>query len=226
MISYLGEEKDPNHKYQEELGKQLYNEIIYEDSYQIREIFKKCTRNIDTIIDIGSNIGYFTLISSILYPHAKKILVEPNPENVKVLNKNFKDFSNINIIPKALGNGSKVKMNFDERWSGSDSVVYDDNGNIETIGIVDIIPKDAGNFILKIDCEGGEKYLLDSNPELFKNCIYFVSEFHENENNNIVEWENWIKKTFSKNYKVIKKFLGKDMQNNLYIFLAYCTLKV
>ena len=104
MISYLGEQKDPNHKYQEELGKQLYNEIILKDSYQLREIFKRCTRNIDTIVDIGSNIGYFSLLSSILYPHAEKILVEPNPENVKVLKQNFKDFLNINIIPKANNN--------------------------------------------------------------------------------------------------------------------------
>jgi FkbM family methyltransferase len=225
MISYLGEQKDPNHKYQEELGKQLYNEIILEDSYQLREMFKRCTRNIDTIVDIGSNIGYFSLLSSILYPHAEKILVEPNPENVKVLKQNFKDFSNINIIPKALGDGCNVKMKFDERWSGSDSVVRDENGDIETVGIVDIIPKNAGNYILKVDCEGGEKHLLNSDPKIFNNCIYFASEFHENKNNSIVEWEHWIKNTFSKNYKVVKKFLGKDMQNNLYLFFAYNTSK-
>jgi hypothetical protein len=226
MISFLGDQKDQNHKYQEELGKQLYNEIILEDSYQLRPFFKKCTRNIDTIIDIGSNIGYFSLLSSVLYPHAKKILVEPNPENVKALKQNFKDFLNIDIIPKALGNGSKVKMKFDERWSGSDSVVIDENGDIETIGIVDIIPKNVGNYILKVDCEGGEKYLLDSDPKLFNNCIYFASEFHENDTNSISDWEYWIKNTFSKNYNVNKKFLGKDMQNNLYLFFAFNNSKM
>ena len=226
MITYVGEQKDPNHLHQNELGKQLYNEIIRDDCYELKQVFKKCTREIDTIIDIGSNVGYFSLLSSILYPHSKKILVEPNPENVKVLEQNFKDFSNITIIPKALGDGSNVKMKFDDRWSGSDSVVNDENGNIKTLGIMDIIPNDIGNYILKVDCEGGEKYLLNSNPSIFNNCIYFISEFHENENNNLIDWEKWIKNTFSKNYKVIKKYLGKDMQNNLYLFYAYRTSKV
>jgi FkbM family methyltransferase len=225
MITYLGDQKDPNHLYQDVLGKELYNEVIHNDCYELRQVFKKCTRNIDTIIDIGSNVGYFSLLSSVLYPHAKKILVEPNPENVKVLEHNFKDFSNIKIIPKALGDGSRVKMKFDERWSGSDSVVKDENGNIETLGIMDIIPNDIGNYILKVDCEGGEKYLLNSNPNIFNNCIYFISEFHENEDNSLIQWENWIKNTFSKNYKVIKKYLGKDVENNLYIFYAFRTSK-
>ena len=221
MLTYLGAEKDPNHQYQDTLGKQLYNEIIYDDSYLLRPFFKNSTKSVDVVIDIGSNIGYFTLLSSVLYPHARKILVEPNPENVKVLGVNFADFQNINIIPKALGDGTNVKMQFDKRWSGSDSVVSDVNGDIETIGISDIIPSDIGNYILKIDCEGGERYLLNSDPNLFKNCIYFTCEFHENEYNNITDWEKWIMTIFSTNYTVTKKHLGKDMNNELYLYYAY-----
>jgi FkbM family methyltransferase len=221
MISYLGNDKDPNHLYQEDLGKQLYNEIITLDSYYLREFFKNDNREINTIIDIGANIGYYTLLASILYPYANKILLEPNPENVKVLNANFKDFQNINIIPKALGDKSKVSMKFDQRWSGSDSVVNDINGNIDTIEFKDIIPRNIGNFILKVDCEGGEKFLLKSDPSFFKNCVYFTCEFHENEYNNITEWEHWLKNTFAFNYNVIKKPLGRDMNNNLYLYYAY-----
>lgn len=221
MITYLGVGKDPNHQYQDTLGKQLYNEIIYDDSYLLRTFFKNSTKSVDAVIDIGSNIGYFSLLSSVLYPHARKILVEPNPENVKVLGINFTDFQNINIIPKALGDGTNVKMQFDQRWSGSDSVVPDVNGDIETIGISDIIPSDIGNYILKIDCEGGERHLLNSDPNLFRNCIYFTCEFHENEYNNITDWEKWIKTIFSTNYTVTKKHLGKDMNNELYLYYAY-----
>ena len=220
MLTFLGE-KDPNHIYQDTLGKQLYNEIVVQDSYLLRKFFKDTTKEINTVVDIGANIGYFTLQSSILFPHSQKILIEPNPENVKVLHENFKDFQHIKIIPNALGDGSKVKMQFDQRWSGSDSVVKDTDGNIDTISFNDIIPSNVGNYILKVDCEGGEKYLLDADPQLFTNCIYFTCEFHENEYNNIIDWEKWIKAIFSTNYTVTKKHLGKDMNNELYLYYAY-----
>lgn len=209
MITYIGENADPNHQYQNILGKALYKEIIHDDSYYLRKFFSTNKLPINHIIDIGANIGYFTLLASVLYPETEKILIEPNPENVKVLNFNFKDFSNINIIPKALGDGSKVKMSFDSRWSGSDTVLISNDGNIESINPNKIITKDLNNFILKVDCEGGEKYLKELDKSFFKNCLYFTCEFHESSDNKIEDWENWLVNTFS-NYTIHKKFLGED----------------
>lgn len=224
MITQIG--NDENHLYQKELGKQLYAEIIQNDLYRLKDFYKTNKYEIVNVIDIGANVGYFSLLASVLFPFANKVLVEPNPENVEVLKINFQDFDKIKIIPKALGDGQLVNMKYDMRWSGSDSVVYDEKGTIQTIGFNSLEEYTKENYILKVDCEGGEKYLKYANKELFANCLYFVSEFHVSENNPIDSWEKWLISIFDGNSWIIhKNYLGKDAVSGTELFVYFAVRK-
>lgn len=217
---------DPNHDNQGELGKQLFGEVIESDTYRMRDFFRKNQQPVFNIIDIGANIGYFTLLASVLYPSAKKILVEPNPDNADVLEKNFADFRNIEIIPCALGTGKKVMMQYDPRWSGSDQVLETDNGYIDSIPFSALEKYTNTNYILKIDCEGGERYMKMVDPSVFQNCLYAVVEFHESEDNDLKSWEEWLVRAFpANNFVITRNMTGKDVIRNVGLYQYYMIRK-
>jgi len=77
---------------------------LYKYHYFLRSIIKKK----DTVIDIGANLGYFSLYFS-GWVGAQGIVyaVEPVESVRKVLIKNAKKYENIKIIPYALGEFNK-----------------------------------------------------------------------------------------------------------------------
>lgn len=218
--------EDTIHEYQGVLGKQLYDEIIYKDGYKMLEFFRQNTGQVFWVIDIGANVGYFTLQSSVLYPYAKKLLVEPNNLNVELLKDNFSDFKNIFIEASAFGDRTPVSVKPDKRWSGSDSYVQDTNGNVKSMTLEDLFDKYnvSGNYILKMDCEGAEVYLKNTPTDIFKNCLYFISEFHEDtlKTNDLTSWEKWLNDTFFETHTISKIKNGIDSGNGnaLYSFFV------
>ena len=128
-----------NYSKQGNLIGQLIDEVIHEDCYEMRDFFKSNDKQIDYIIDIGANIGIFTLLSSVLFPKAKKILIEPNINNVELLMDNLYGFNNAVVYNVALGDGGKYKIQFDQRWSGSDKTINNVDGDINSLTIAEII---------------------------------------------------------------------------------------
>lgn len=63
------------------------------DTYKIAEI-KEATR----VLDLGANVGIFSLLMAKKFPRAEIIAVEPEEENIKTLRENIKLNSIDNII--------------------------------------------------------------------------------------------------------------------------------
>ena len=58
-----------------------------------------------TFVDIGANIGWFSLLAaSVVGPAGRVIAIEPNPNNVALLQHSAKDnsFDNIEVLPVAI----------------------------------------------------------------------------------------------------------------------------
>jgi len=139
------------------------------------------------IIDLGANIGYFTMLAaSLVDQDAQVFAVEPNADNVKLieLSRRENNFSNIQIINIAVGdelgilglngsysNGTTASLSNDVQ-SLLDSTV------VPCIPLDNIIPSDTRIDLIKIDVEGFEyRALLGAKRILNTWHPIIVSEF-------------------------------------------------
>lgn len=144
----------------------------------------------DIIVDVGANLGLFSLYAQSFYP--KKVYAfEPIETTFNHLASNLKDYDNVVAINKAISdtNGeTSIKV---EKASGQSTLI--DNQNItrsnpirietvETITFNSFISKYDVSYIdfLKVDCEGGELSLfLTIDKKFLKNNVKkIVLEYH------------------------------------------------
>lgn len=132
------------------------------------------------VIDLGANIGAFSLYAA--KQGAIVYAVEPEPNNIKALEKNISlnNFSDkIFILPYAISDKKGVAIIND---NGGDSTIKDDEGGTE----VELMPLD--NLfslyhinevdVMKIDIEGSEvETILGASKETLNKCKYITMEF-------------------------------------------------
>ena len=60
---------------------------------------KKFPKNSKCFLDIGANVGYFSLMAKAINPHIAVFSFEPNPNNIKKIEENIKlnDYQNITL---------------------------------------------------------------------------------------------------------------------------------
>ena len=142
-----------------------------------------------TVIDIGANIGVFSILAAKQNKSVKVYAYEPFKDNYSILIKN----ASINNLPNQINSfqmgvadkkGTR-KLFIDSENSGGHTMY----GNGEEISIKvctlnDIFDKNkiTSCDFLKIDCEGAEFEILYSTPQSVFNKIKTISlEFHEHE---------------------------------------------
>jgi len=148
--------------------------IFLDDDYQLL----KFQRNqISTIIDIGANVGFFSLASRFYFPNSEIHAFEPNLNLKEYLNHNF---SNLNIIlhSKAVGERSgTVQLNIIGE-SNQTRVNESSSGSTEMITLESIANDIDGEIdLLKMDCEGSEWGIL-RDTESLKQVKNITLEYH------------------------------------------------
>ena len=79
----------------------IFNEVCSMDCYRIRGV----PFTPDVVIDIGANVGVFTSYARFMFPDAKIIGVEPDPENFRHLTRLTEHLRGITLLKMALGTG-------------------------------------------------------------------------------------------------------------------------
>ena len=144
----------------------IFDEVILNDEYNIGDLIN----NNDAVIDIGANIGLFSLFVQSKFPYVKIYAYEPLSTNFKNLKKNISinHFSNILPFQKAvLGTKKKVTLFISDVNTGAHSIYNIGNMkkcSVSGISLSEIIKTKKPN-ILKIDCEGAEYEIILKTPK-------------------------------------------------------------
>jgi len=153
-------------------GNSEITKIIKDDIYKVR---KYPQDYFDFIVDIGANIGVFSIMMRMLHPHAKIYAFEPAIETFEYLKKNT-NMLEIDLYQIALGNGNKLYFKDREQHLLCTKFIEapsEQTYEVESLTLPNIFSKlklDTNKrYLLKIDCEGGEKYLV--NDELSESII-------------------------------------------------------
>lgn len=171
--------------------------LIHEES--TTALFKKAVKPGHIVVDLGANIGYFTLLAAKLIGEDGKVFsFEPEPKNFGYLKKNIElnHYKNVFAYQKAVSNNvGKTKLFICAYDSGHHTInhfegieAYRQGRRGETKEIeIDMVTLD--NFladktgrvdIIKIDVEGAEALAIEGMEETIKknkNIIIFLEYF-------------------------------------------------
>jgi FkbM family methyltransferase len=157
------------------LSTQLYSWGFREpvNTVCIYNFLRKEKNNLDAVIDIGANIGYFSILTNIS-GIKKTIAIEPVPQTFNILKKNIKKRRikayNIAISDKK----EKVKMVVPRELnlakvisSESDNKNLKNIVSVEAVSIKDLIIREKlekSNIGLRMDMEGYEEKVINNLP--------------------------------------------------------------
>lgn len=185
-------------------------------------------KHINTILDIGANIGAAMIFFKSVYPNAKIVCFEPIPSNMSILQKNITNYSNIEAHEVALsssngtlnmiaspGAGNEGGWSMFQRGAKGDEKTitvqsYHSGEYLENIGI-------NSPDLIKVDTEGAEKSILMSlHSSQLSNTKYITGELHGERDFELLDWleqqgfDIEMKKSFNKPlfiFKAIRKEL-------------------
>lgn len=130
-----------------------------------------------TIVDVGANVGLFSLVAKHRFPHAQIHAYEPNPALRSSLDSHLAPLD-IEIYPEAVGAVDgfidlKLKEN-----SLHTTVAPNAAGTIPLTAFSKVIARCRGSVdLLKLDCEGGEWDILAS-PHALDSVRCLRMEYH------------------------------------------------
>ena len=187
---------------------------VSSDSFRMKLLNGK---RIDHILDIGANIGLFTRYASELFPKAKILSLEPCEDTFQCLSQNIFDIKNAMPLNIGLGlNGfCSSKLNFKSPVASvAEPCPISEEKKVRSYDLESIFNffSIKENYILKIDIEGCEKFLVDdpfsenaiANSELTCLEIHFIGE--TNKRNDFYKdysfFNDWINKKFLKTHQI------------------------
>jgi FkbM family methyltransferase len=156
---------------------------------------KEVPGTFDFGLDIGANIGIFTIYFKTLFPTIKVIALEPDKETFKCLEKNTSFIPGIYRENRAFGDGKKIILK--TRICALDRYCVPSEEGETTMTMKDIFAKykilPTHRYIIKSDCEGGEKYFVGDNftENMIRNAKIFFMECHFNSTQTNMFPEPW-----------------------------------
>lgn len=170
----------------------LSRELLLCGTYENGEVrvFHELLRRGMTVLDLGANIGYFTLIAAKLVgPEGKVFAFEPEPANFSLLqrNVNINGYENVTLVQKAVSDKNGVEELYlcSDSWGHSLSSVNrgEDLISVPVTSLDQFFSEDIAIDFIKMDIEGAEKKALQGMERILGkgDVKAMVIEFHFDE---------------------------------------------
>lgn len=131
----------------------------------------------DIVLDIGANIGYFTLLfAKLVGPQGQVIAFEPDPKNFSLLTQNVKinGYRNVVLVNKAVSERTNTGFLYLSDFNSGDHRIYDSADGrpsvpINTVSLDDYFSNSLMHFnLIKFDIQGAEWSALQGMTQLIK----------------------------------------------------------
>jgi FkbM family methyltransferase len=164
--------------------------------------FQRCLVGTDLFVDVGANVGFFTLLAS--REGVRTLAIEPSPVNLKHLYRNLRQAAGpgpVEIFPIAISDavgvidllGSGQGASVQPGWGG---IAANYATSVPMTTLDSILSGREGRLLIKIDVEGNENavlrgasttlarsprptWLVEHGPEVRPGYIEFFDEFWE-----------------------------------------------
>ena len=174
---------------------QVANQIFVNEDYNLKKFarFEEINNYQDglikknlkpLIIDCGGHIGLASKYFSVIYPHSKIILIEPEISNFENAIKNNLNNDNIEFLNAAIGSENAKCEMFDPglgNWGYR--TIKNNEGDFNVISVNQILKEykkqNEMPFIIKIDIEGFENELFSKNIEWIDIFPIIIIELHD-----------------------------------------------
>jgi FkbM family methyltransferase len=163
--------------------------VLHGNPYEpeIGAVLKRLVKPGMAVVDIGANIGRLTmLMASLVEPSGRVVAVEPNPENIIMLeaSRRVNGFDQILIIQAAAGRRTgllALNVAYSNGMTGelpTDSDAIFASRPVPCFALDAILPKDRPFNLVKIDTEGAElNALIGMAQTIARDRPVIVSEF-------------------------------------------------
>jgi methyltransferase, FkbM family len=135
------------------------------------------------IIDAGANIGASSIYFAKMFPDAKIVAVEPDPQNAEICRRNCESVGNITVVEAAIGaTPGKVKLNRPGKTAWAVRTERGEGADIRVVTVDELLDEASlgGNlFIIKIDIEGFENDLFSSDTSWLSEATVVIIELHD-----------------------------------------------
>lgn len=170
----------------------VFNQIIIEKEYEfVVELISKHDIEVKTIVDAGANVGYTAIYLSHFFKNMQLIALEPNETTFQrlKLNMDLNSLSHVTLHQKGLWNKDtflKADNSFRDKqaWSFRLEETSDESKKLFEVTSMNSLMKthelESVDF-LKIDVEGGEKEMFNSDADLswLNNVKVIAIEIHD-----------------------------------------------
>ena len=145
------------------------------EPYETKLILRQ-TKKGDAVIDVGANIGYYTiLLANKVGNEGKVYAFEPDKTNFKILEKNIKanNLKNVVAINAAVGSKNEINILYKSKDNLGDHKLFNDQNimsNIQEVNIIklDDFIKDTEINLLKIDVQGWEPEVINGAKKIIR----------------------------------------------------------
>jgi FkbM family methyltransferase len=149
-------------------------EVVLDDSYGLSSLKRQ---EIETVLDIGGNVGFFAIAARNTFRNAVIHVYEPNPIVHSYLDSHAREIGCV-IFPEAVGGAEATVSLSDHEDLVQVQTRVDRAGTITQIPFRLALSRIGGHCdLVKMDCEGAEWDIL-SDVDAWRNVDYLAMEYH------------------------------------------------